>query len=248
MGTDISIVKTKILNLIKDEKYDVSDLTSILDSISEYLNNPDFINNINKIVTILTTDRDGSTTFTIDDIKLLAKDPVALMSLVTIIVSTVCAIPALKIKYAEGLSELLVFELLAYIFLVVLPKEAKINWSYDDKVQIVNIALIIVDQIKNSDTIKQIFNEVTTWFKNNVKCNCTCAQAPQPTNKEILNSKLAHHQLIIRHAIESNRETIRLRREIKQLKKFVEKTTYSKSTSKSTSKPTSKSTYKKSKN
>ncbi len=217
MATDINTIKDNILKLIKDEDYNVEDLTNILNSVSDYLSNPDFITNINQIINILTIDRDNSRSFTIDDVTLLSKDPLALMSLVTIAVSTICSIPALKIKYDENMSEVLVFELLAYIFLVVLPKEAKIKWSHDDKVQIVNIAMVVVQQIRSSDMLKQVFADVMSWFKNNVKCNCT--KNNQATNRDIMNNKLNHHRLIIRYSIESNRETNLLRQELNKLKK-----------------------------
>jgi hypothetical protein len=209
-------IKNTILELIKDENYDVKDLTTVLDSVNSYISDPNFITNINQIVNILTVDRDGSQTFTMDDIKILSKDPLALMSLVTITVSTICSIPSLKIKYDENLSELLVFELFAYLFLVVLPKEAKIKWSYNDKVQIINIATVIVAQVKSSDTLKQIFSDVISWFKINVKCSCLGKN--QPTTKEILNKKLIHHKLIIQNAIDNEREKNSLKRDLNLLK------------------------------
>jgi hypothetical protein len=217
--TDIDSLQTNILKLIKDENYDVEDLMVILKSVVNFADNKIFISNISRIAAILTADRDGSGTFTIDDITLLSKDPTALISLVTLIITTLCSIPSLKVQYTEGNAEILVFELLAYIFLVIVPKQAKIKWAYEDKVQIVTLSVLIVEQIKSSQMLQQIFADALQWFKKNVHCNCM--KPNTGTNQEILTSKIAHHELVITHAIDTAREKELMKQEISDLKKLI---------------------------
>jgi len=172
--TDI-ILKTDIMDIIKREDFNVNTFKAILKPTSEYFGNSNFIDNIERVVTIITTDRNGDNKFNLEDIKLLAKDPFALSSLVTAIILTINSIPNINIKYKVDESERMIFHILIYVFIILVPKKMGKTWSLSEKEQIVDFILMVYQTLQASQLVKDILNKIAKWFQKNGWCLCICS-------------------------------------------------------------------------
>ena len=147
--SNVEVLRASLLVLIKDDNFDIQKLKDILMPISDYTDNTLFKENISAIVAILTQDRDGNHKFTVDDLALLSKDIIGITSLVTSILLLIGAIPELKLQYNEGETEDLIFKLLAYIFLVIVPAKTEKPLTFEEKQAILNLAVLIYQMIKS---------------------------------------------------------------------------------------------------
>jgi hypothetical protein len=75
---DQSELKKSIMDLIKDNDYDVEDLKNFLNPIDKYTNNQSFVDNLHEIISVILEDRDGNNKFTINDLKLIKDDMFAI--------------------------------------------------------------------------------------------------------------------------------------------------------------------------
>jgi len=208
--TDIRKLKKKLLVLIKDDHYDVNALKKFL-NLDSYVTNESFVTNITEIVDAILEDRDGDKKITLNDIKLIGNDLLAITSIIKGLLLIVNSIPNLKLKYDTGKTEELIFKMLVYIFLVIMPKQAHLQWSVKEKAQMIDIALIIYDTIKSSQVVKEMVAKVLKWFKENggtavvwMKKNC-CASNGQDKN-EIIKKHLPHVKAKIRMRVSNVRD------------------------------------------
>lgn len=218
--TTLENLKSKILILIKDNNYDIEDLKSALDPVGDYITNPIFKNNIVSVVDIITKDRDGNNKFTIEDMKLIGNDFQAISGLVSAILLIVTAIPTIKFQYEAGATEELIFKLLSYIFLVVVPKQTGSPLSYDDKVAILDVVMSIYGFIKASQFTKDLVAKIVSWFKSKGMCNCT---SKAEVNDAIVESKMPKIKMELTGAMNNVRDKSAMMDEIKSLKKQIKK-------------------------
>lgn len=218
--TSVNDLKTKILKLIKDNNYDVEDLKNVLEPISNYVNNPSFKNNIKTIVDIITKDRDGNNKFTLEDLKLISSDFQAISGLLSAIVLLLSSIPSLKFKYEQGTTEELIFKILAYIFIVVVPKQTGFPLSYEDKVTILDVVMSIYGFIQASQFTQQLVAKILAWFKSKGMCQCA-SQAE--INDAVVESKLPKIKMKLVGAINNVRDKSAMMSEIKILKRKLKK-------------------------
>jgi len=178
--SELNTLKTQILSLIQDEKYDPEDLKKILYPVSSFLNNPLFAENLQQIVDIITTDRNGDKKFTIDDLKIISRDVMAVTSLLSCLLIVIQAIPELKLKYDSGATEEIIFKLLTYIFLVVIPKQTNQNWTLEEKIQIVNLSISMYQLIKSTGIVQDLCKKFYDLLKTKVfTCACLSSQEPE---------------------------------------------------------------------
>ena len=137
--TDIKELRNEILETIKDDDYDTSDLKKLLDPVFIYIENPLFKENLDQIVDLITEDRNGDVKFTIDDLSLFCRDFNAISALFQCLLVAIQSIPEIKINYDAGSTEEVMFKLLVYISLVAIPKHTNTKWSYDEKVRVLDL-------------------------------------------------------------------------------------------------------------
>lgn len=214
--TAIDNLKSKILNIIKDNSYDIEDLKEALDPITDYVNNPSFRENIRSIVDILTKDRNGDNKLTVDDLKMIGNDFAAIGALISAITLIMGSITSLKLQYNEGATEELIFKILAYIFLVVVPKQTGSPLSYEDKKTIVDISVNIYEMIKASQITKDIVNKIIAYFKSKGMCGCCTAQTDAQT---IVEQKLPKFKVELMHSMNNVRDKSAMQSEIRSLKR-----------------------------
>ena len=165
-------LKDSIMNIIQDDNYDINDLKGILDPITKYTENQNFVNNLKQIINVILEDRDGNNKFTVNDLKLLGKDMFAISTILSGLVLVIGAIPQLKLKYNKGATEELIFKLLAYIFIVIVPKEIGHSWTLEEKKKVVDSTIHVYQLILSSRVTKDIIKNVVKWFKNKGWCKC----------------------------------------------------------------------------
>lgn len=169
-------IKTKIMELVKDDHYSWDDLKQILTPISIYVDNPSFRQNVNQIIKVMTKDRDGNNIFTIDDLKLLSKDVIGITTLTTAILLLMAGIPEMKLEYSPEETEEIVFKLLAYLFLVIIPKETGNHWTLEEKEAVIDLSLLIYSLIKSSQVVEQSIAKIQAWFQKRGLCKCLCGE------------------------------------------------------------------------
>lgn len=220
--TELDTLKRQIMNVIRDDNYDLNDLKEVLSPIAIYTDNPIFKSNIDEIISIVTKDRDGNNKFTIDDLTLLKNDVMGITSLITALLMIIASIPELKLKYEDGTTEEVVFKLLAYVFLVVIPKQTGKSWSADEKESVLNITLVIYQIIKSSQVTKDLINKITEWFKTQSWAKCVCGSTADK-NEAVLEKRLPKVKLELMHAMNNVREKSEMKAEIRGLKRKMDK-------------------------
>lgn len=209
----------KILDVVKNDNFNVETLKQLLDPVPVYSSNPNFVDNIKKIVTILLQDRDNNGQFNLDDLVLLGKDIGAIMSLVTAIILFIAAIPGLKLQYDADKTEEIIFKVLSYIFLVVVPQQLNRTLTYDEKKTVVNITIQIYNVIKSSEVVKQLVAKIVAWFK--TKCSCTKPQ--DAVNQAVVEKRLPKINLQLQHSYENIKEKSNMQQKIRSLEKQLDK-------------------------
>jgi hypothetical protein len=194
-----------IATIINGSNYDVRDLLQILYPISQYFKDDDFVDNLKEIIQIIITDRDNNQIFTMDDLKLLGKNLSAITSLVTSILLLLTNLSGAK--YKQNITEEIILKILAYIFLIIIPKETNTVLSTDDKNTVLNIMLLIYNSIKSSQIIQNAANNIASWLNKN-NTNICCLALPDEDHKEnIIKKKLLNTKIILKSEMLKNRET-----------------------------------------
>ncbi|AYV76874.1 MAG: hypothetical protein Barrevirus2_27 [Barrevirus sp.] len=208
-------LKTKIMAVIAtNDSFKMEDLIAILSPISDFIENPVFKDNIDEIITVITQDRDGNNKFDMDDLKLMVKDISALTSLATALFLIIGAIPTIKIDYQAGTSEEIVFKLLAYLFLVLIPTKTGHPWTVDEKQEVVNVTLTVYEMIKSSQMVQNVINKVKSWLQSKVWCKCFWPTEEHPA----LAQKMPAVKMDLQVAMNDVRDKGLMMKEIKMLK------------------------------
>lgn len=207
--SNLDIIKENIMNVIKDNEYSLEDLQVALSPISIYTENPAFKNSIDEIVLILTKDRDGNNVFSIEDLKLLGNDFMGISSLITAIFLLIGSIPQMKLEYKPDETEEIIFKLLAYIFLVIVPKQTGNPWTFEQKEQVVSVSLTIYSMIKSSQLVNDLINKVKGWLKQKGFCKCLSKETE---------SKLPQVKFELQAAMNNVHDKALLHSEIRELK------------------------------
>jgi len=206
-------IKTNVEALVTNNDYSVTDLKKILDPVTKYIDNPVFIQNINGIIDILITDRNHNNKFDVEDLNLLGNDPIACISLVSSILLVLNSIPSLQIKYDSGTTEELVFKILAYIFLEFIPIRTGTPLSKEEKIAILNLALIIYQTIVSSQITQKLVADVMAKLKTTKSWNCLCGT----TQPDPLQNALPAAKIELATAINNVRDKAEIQKSIRSL-------------------------------
>lgn len=207
-------LKTSLLNLIKDDNYDMNDLKSLLSPIGEYTDNPTFTDQLGELGEILVTDRDNSKSFSIADLKLLGTDVVAVTSLVTGILLLVNTAGKTKLNFSSKATEELVFKTLFYLILVVVPKLTGNTLSLEEKDEALTIVMSTYNTFKGTGLIDDARDKIKDWFKTKGWCRCCCSDVTSQSAKdEILEKRLPNVCVQLQSTVMRNKELVALKQE-----------------------------------
>lgn len=188
----IEELQTSLENLIQQD-FSFIALEKLLSPIPLYANNSIFKTYVNQIVAILTKDRDGDKKFTTNDLLLFSKDIIGMTALITSLLLILNSIPNIKINYTEGETEQIIFKLIVYIFLVVIPANTQIVFTVEQKHELLNICMMIYMLLIQSGMLKKLVVKVAQWFKTQWK-NCF-------DNESVIDQKLPKLKDTIRQSI-----------------------------------------------
>lgn len=211
--TSLDKLKQDIMNVIQLDDYKMEDLVKVLLPLTNFLEQPVFKNNIDEIVLVVTKDRDGNQKFDMEDLQMMAKDIGAISSLITSLFLLIGAIPQIKLDYKPGYTEEIVFKILAYVFLVVIPKQTGQQWTLEEKQQIVNITLTVYEMIKTSQLVQDLVNKVKKWLQSKGWCKCM-----DRGDNLAVDARLPKVKVELQDAMNNVRDKSILVKEIKELK------------------------------
>ncbi len=206
-------LKQNIMNVIQLDDYKMEDLVQVLSPLADFLEQPVFKNNIDDIVSVVTKDRDGNQKFDMGDLQMMAKDIGAISSLITSLFLLIGAIPQIKLDYKPGDTEEIVFKVLAYVFLVIIPKQTGQQWTLEEKQQVVNITLSVYEMIKSSQLVQDLVNKVKKWLQSKGWCKCMVGG-----DNPAVDDKLPKVKVALQDAMNNVRDKSALVKEIKELK------------------------------
>ena len=219
---NIEELRTKIELIIKPDDFSIFDLKDVLIPITYYVDSPIFIYNVDIVVKIMLEDRNKNSKFDIEDLQLLGQDPLGILSLVSCILLILGCIPGFKLKYDPKLTEELVFKVLAYVLLVILPKSINIPLTFEEKKQILNVALSMYQVIASSQAFKNLVDKIVSYFKTKGWCACMCG-APQVNTDEILAKHLPLAEFELSGHVIRLKDSVVVTRQIEELKKATQK-------------------------
>jgi len=182
---NIDQLKNDIMNVIKDDNYDIEDLRVILKDILLYIDNPMFKQNLDIVVGIIMKDRDGNNKFEINDLNIMSKDLITMTSLITALLLLILSIPGIKFEYKSEVTETIIFKLIAYIFLVIVPKETNKKLTLEEKQTIVDLILLSYQMILSSQVTAGLVAKVKAWIKQNKKFSCKCLGGDKVLDKKL---------------------------------------------------------------
>jgi len=195
----IDTLRNDIKQIIKSDNFNVNKLNKILDPISKYVDSPIFVQNIASIVDILIKDRNNNNKFDVNDLQLLSKNIECVSSLTSSILFMICSVPNLKLQYNQGATEELIFKILAYIFLVIVPVRINRPLTLEEKETILNLSLVIHQLLISSQMIPILLSQIHSQLKSKKKCNCMFGA----TDNDQLPNKMVITKLNLEAAVEN---------------------------------------------
>lgn len=185
----------------------INKMIALIDPISLFIQNPIFVQNIQKILDILIKDMDGNNVYDVNDLALISKDPVLLSRLVLSIFIVINSIPTLKITYQPEATEELIFKLLTYAFLVLLPEHINKPLSLDDKKTMLDIIFDIYQYIVVTQMSSNIIATSLSDLKTNGGCKFWCCGSPQ-TPDDVVDNTLSKLQKNVQQTLPGRKSPI----------------------------------------
>jgi hypothetical protein len=206
---DIAELKVAILDAIKEDNYDFNTLMNLFSPINEYVTNQTFTSSLTEIVNILKQDRDNNSKFTIDDLKLIKNDLSSIISLVNYLLLLVGSLSTTKLKYNAKTTEMLIFKLLSYVFLVVVPKTSQTILTLEDKSTMLELILSIYKIMLSTKMAQDLISKVNAWFGNGgCFSSCSCNNS-KPEIQDVLDEKKLEITRGLTKSIELKRSLIK---------------------------------------
>jgi len=197
--TSIVRLKTSIEDTIKYDSFSSSDLINVLTPISSYISSTAVYTSMNDIVGILLTDKNKQLRFEMADIHLFGNSEIAIIALSHALINAISGVVGNKLTYVPTNSELLVFKMVVYCFMIVIPRGIGRRLTIEEKSVLLITALSIYDTLITSQTLPNIYSNVQSYMKQQLKSDkiaCSC-NTPSITPEDIAYSKknLIHLEL-----------------------------------------------------
>jgi hypothetical protein len=210
-------LRTDIITMINSNDDTIVNIKNILQPISQFINSPVISQNIDQIVTILLTDRNNDKKFDVNDLKMLSEDPFVIMHLVTLLLMILTAVPSLHITVDVNESEIVVFKLLMYVFLVIIPNKTTANWTTEEKLTILDLALLIFTTMQSSQMVKNGLNKIASYVKSSKYCCCLTIKT------DVVEDKVPDATVELSKAVVNARNIKSMQDQIKRLETIVDK-------------------------
>jgi hypothetical protein len=204
----LSLIQKPVLS-VEDVRYLVGEEFAIL------IGRPQFVIYLDRLITLLTQDRDGNNRFTLEDVRLLLSDPLAMTVLITALLLVIQECPSLgELKYQPGVTESFVYRILLYVFLVLIPKKLHRQWEQPEAV--LDLIVLLYNSFVSSQVVKQAVEKVLKWIREKVVSSrlnsclpcCSLQSSTQPTvaqTRELITERLPTTEKKLARAIEFSR-------------------------------------------
>lgn len=156
------------LKLMIQDDFNMKDLSILLAPATMYTENAVFKHEMAEIIDIMTKDRNQNQRFDINDIILIGQDIPAIINLITILLMLINT--PIKLVYVEGETEELVFKILVYVFLILLPTQLNQPLTMEEKEALLQVSLLIYTFLIQSKLLHKLVKKVIAWTKS--KCSC----------------------------------------------------------------------------
>jgi hypothetical protein len=208
-------LRSDIIRMINSNDDTVVNIKNILQPISQCIDSPIISQNINEIVTIMLTDRDKNNKFDINDLKMISEDPFVIMHLVTLLLMILTAVPTLKITINVNETEMVIFKLLMYIFLIIIPSKTACNWTTTDKMAVLDLSLLIFQTMQSSQMVKNGINKIAAYVKTSRFCSCLTIKT------DVIEDKVPDAKVELEKSLHNAKNTRAMQEQIKKLEKMV---------------------------
>jgi len=213
--SNVQTLTNSLIELVQTATHSVDDINKLLAPISGFFGNPDFMTGINRLVATIIQDRDGNNQFDMNDIKLLANDMDAIVALVNATVLTLSTIPNIGFSYNSAATEELIFKVLTYVFLVVVPKAANLDLTTDQKVFAINLVLGVYNIAKSSSVVQAVLDKIKSYFR--TKGWCKCVTDPDAANAAVA-TELDLATRSLNSTLQKSKDMVRMQRELAELR------------------------------
>ena len=191
-----------IMHTIKDDNNLIFNLINLLGGTIQYIKDINFSNNLVQLADVITLPssitKDNFTKdnnkFDIKDLELILKDIPSLNLIIRAILLLMAASDNVKLKYKEGTSEKLLFEIMIFFFIIIIPHKTNHKLTYEEKQRIVQLLIMTHQVIKSSRLMEKVTNDVTNWFKTKKILACIIPCIIPSTKEDIIDNKFHNIQ------------------------------------------------------
>lgn len=186
--SSISSLREAIEDVLKYESFSSSDLINVLHPISSYISTTSVYTSLNEIGSLLITDKSRSPRFEIADIRMFGNNESAVMCLVNILINSISGVVGSKLAYSPHQSELLMFKLFVYCFMVIIPRSLGRKLTIDEKSVLLITALEMYGILcATSQAFEVLYATTQSNMKQQLKSDktvCVC-NTGSPTSEDI---------------------------------------------------------------
>jgi len=218
MAKEIQI-QSMIQSMIENGTYSTEDLIKIIDPSGKIFTANRFIDELNQLTSVLTTDRNGDNHFDITDLELIKNDPFAIKHLVSSIILIMHDSTAIKNKIKNNeQTQILVYKILLYICLVTIPANTGTVWTDTDMLKILALISSIYTIIISAKYIGNIAAKIVSILKNTV---CVCCLGTTTDQTEEINELIEDSNKKLERDIMNNKDKIVMINQIDSLRKHI---------------------------
>lgn len=204
---------SRIVSDIRNTGFNINQLKLVLNSVKSYVQNPIFVQNIGEIADICSNHQ---ISIWLIDLEFLSRDLPAVIYLVNSIMLIITSIPNVKLQPNLSINTELIFGLLAYIFLIIIPIRLNKSLTMLEFNVILDIITNIYHMLESSNMISYIILE--TIAKTKSKNWCICLVGPTADSGQ---DKLDKHLNIAKLNLLESMNNIRIRSELNLLKQKI---------------------------
>jgi hypothetical protein len=117
------------------------------------------------------------------------------------------SISNIKMNYDPENTEIVIFKILVYIFLVLIPQKTGIILSTNDKMSMIDILIVIYEFILSSQLAQIYIEKIKKWFKGEHMC-CISGLTSTSSKRNIIDNKLNTTTKKIEFQMHCNRQKI----------------------------------------
>jgi hypothetical protein len=245
---NINEIESQMINLITEDKLTSDTIKGLLlddESVIGLIGDPYFIEKLEEIFEILTSDVDGDGKITINDLQttlqrsledletvfgdiellLLSDNAKVGVRLVENILIVVSGIMTRKITWSVDKTRLILFKVLIYFLIEILPKGSNRNYRPETQIILIQIITKLLNSLMSMHLLSVTMNKINNLIPTVKNCFTSCCGDNKSSSKAIvqiqqrrLQQKLIADARLVGSKIAQKKKIIELQKEINVLK------------------------------